>query len=314
MPRLAFTWTSRRIGLALGLFAGLAVVLTIADPGITVDEPLDVRPGRTYVFAFLDNGLKFFDRATVNRVFLDNKEHPPLGRWLLGIASTLGQPFETARYGPDPTGVYVISGRLAPAVVFALLVGAIAAEAGRLYGKAGAFAAGFGTLVMPRVFGHAHLGALDTFIAAFWCLALIRAERALESDRRVRGMAVAGLFWGLALLTKIHAWLLPPVILVRALARPGPRRAFLPLATWTVIGLVVFLAGWPWLWYDTLGRLLGFLGTGVERTPIYVEYFGRVYRDRDVPWHFPWFHFLATVPIGLQLLGVVGLIGAVRAA
>ncbi len=62
-----------------------------------------------------------------------------------------------------------------------------------------------------------------------------------------------------------------------------------------------------------MGRLRGFLGTGVERTAIYVQYFGQVYRDRDVPWHFPWLHFLATVPVGLHVFGVVGLIGALRA-
>ena len=50
MPRSdrpGFDWTPRRISLVLGAIAGLAVVLTLAGPGITVDEPLDVRPGRT---------------------------------------------------------------------------------------------------------------------------------------------------------------------------------------------------------------------------------------------------------------------------
>lgn len=310
MPRP--DWTPRRIALALGAFAGLAVVLTLAGPGITVDEPLDVRPGRTYVATLGARGLGFFDRATVDRVFLDNKEHPPLGRWLLGIASTLGGPFEAMLLGPDPVGVYVLSGRLAPAFVFALLVAAIAGEAGRLYGRAGAFASGFATIAMPRVFAHAHLGALDLFIAAFWVIALIRAERAVESDRPARGMAVAGFFWGLALLTKIHAWLLPPVVLVRTMARLGPRRGTVPLLTWTAVGLLVFFVGWPWLWYDTFARLRGFLGTGVERTSISVQYLGKIYRDRDVPWHFPWLHFAATVPVGLHLLGMVGLVGAFR--
>ena len=301
MPRTdrpRFDWSTRRIALALGLVAGLAVVLTLADPGITVDEPLDVRPGRTYVATLVSKGLHFFDRATVERVFLDNKEHPPLGRWLLGVASTLAEPIEVTLLGPDPVGIYVLSGRLAPALVFAMLVAAIAGEAGRLYGRAGAFAAGFATIAMPRVFAHAHLGALDLFIAAFWCLALIRTERAVESDRPVRGMAVAGLFWGLALLTKIHAWLLPPVVLARTVLRLGPRRGAIPLLIWGSVGLAVFFAGWPWLWHDTVGRLRGFLGTGVERTSIYVQYFGEVYRDRDVPWHFPWLHFAATVPVG----------------
>ena len=214
--------------------------------------------------------------------------------------------------GPDPVGIYVLSGRLAPAFVFAMLVAAIAGEAGRLHGRAAAFAAGSATIAMPRVFAHAHLGALDLFIAAFWVIALIRTERALESDRPNRGMVLAGFFWGLALLTKIHAWLLPPVVLVRSLTRLGPRRGMVAFAGWTAVGVIVFFAGWPWLWADPIGRLRGFLGTGVERTSIYVQYFGRVYRDRDVPWHFPWVHFVATVPVGFHLLGVVGLIGAIR--
>jgi 4-amino-4-deoxy-L-arabinose transferase-like glycosyltransferase len=305
-------WTPRRISLALGALAGLAAVFTLADPGITVDEPLDVRPGRTYLSTLRAKGLGFFDRSTVDRVFLDNKEHPPLGRWLLGIASTLGEPFEAMLIGPDPTGIYVLSGRLAPAFIFAWLVAAIAAEAGRLYGRSAAFAAGFATIVMPRVFAHAHLGALDLFIAAFWCFSLIRAERAIESDRPRRGMAFAGIFWGMALLTKIHAWLLPPVVLVRAIGRFGLRRSLVPLAIWAAVGLIVFFVGWPWLWYDTIERFRGFLGTGVERTSISVQYFGHVYRDRDVPWDFPWLYFLATVPVGLHLFGLVGLVGAIR--
>jgi hypothetical protein len=48
------------------------------------------------------------------------------------------------------------------------------------------------------------------------------------------------------------------------------------------------------------------LGTGVDRTTIHVVYFGQVFADRDVPWHYPWLYFAATVPVGLQLLGAIG--------
>ena len=121
-------------------------------------------------------------------------------------------------------------------------------------------------------------------------------------------MAVAGLAWGLALLTKIHAWFLPPVVLVWC---PGPagragRGGCVGLAggrAWTI-----FFAGWPWLWSDPVGRLRAYLGTGVERVSIRVLYFGRVFADRDVPWHYPWVYFAATVPVGLQALGVWGLV------
>jgi 4-amino-4-deoxy-L-arabinose transferase-like glycosyltransferase len=301
-------WTPGRVGWGLGSFAFLAVLLTIGDPGITVDEPLDVRPGRTYVETLRARGLRFFDRATVDAVFRDNAEHPPLGRWLLGIASTLGEPIEILlRGGPDPVRLYVESGRVAPALIFGALVGLVSASTGRRSGRCAGVVAGASLAIMPRAFAHAHLGALDTFIAFFWTLALLTAARAVEGRRPVLGMTFAGLAFGLALLTKIHAWFLPPIVLAWALARLRPARAVAAVSAWLAVGLSTFFLGWPWLWYDPVGRLRAYLGTGVERVSIRVLYFGQVYVDRDVPWHYPWFYFAATVPIGLLALGAWGL-------
>jgi 4-amino-4-deoxy-L-arabinose transferase-like glycosyltransferase len=301
-------WSPRRLALAVGTAAGLAVVLTLGGPGVTTDEPLDVRPGRTYVETLEKRGLGFFAQATVDAVFRDNAEHPPLGRWLLGIASTLGQPLEIVFMGePDPLGLYVHAARLAPALCFALLVGLVTHTASRRYGVAAGAGAGFSLAVMPRVFAHAHLGALDTFITFFWVLALFAAERGLNSRRPVAVTALAGVAWGLALLTKIHAWLLIPVVLAWSVVRLGPRRGLAAFSGWAVVGFGLFFAGWPWLWFDPVGRLSRYLGTGVERVAIQVTYFGQVYADRDVPWHYPWLYFAVTVPVGLQLLGALGL-------
>src|SRR5512135_488668 len=84
------SWTPGWPALALGMAAGLAVLLTLGDPGLTIEEPLDVRPGRNYVATLRARGWHFFDRDVVDAVYRDDAEHPPLGRWLLGIASTLG--------------------------------------------------------------------------------------------------------------------------------------------------------------------------------------------------------------------------------
>lgn len=293
--------------IALGICAGFAVILTLDGPGITVDEPLDVRPGRTYVTALWSEGRHFFDQSVVDRVFRDNAEHPPLGRWLLGIASIIGEPFEVLWKGPDPTGQYVLSGRLAPALTFAALVSLITREAAQRWGSVSGVAAGLAFLAMPRVFAHAHLGALDTFLSFFWTWALLAAEKGLRSARPVRAMAGAGAVWALALLVKIHAWVLLPIIGIWSLIRLSPRRAVVAVSVWAVVGASLFLIGWPWLWYDSWARLRAYWGTGVVRVPILVQYFGRVYLDRDVPWHFPWFYFAVTVPVGLQLLGLIGL-------
>jgi 4-amino-4-deoxy-L-arabinose transferase-like glycosyltransferase len=299
---------SRRLPLLMGVFAGLAVLLTLDGPGLTIDEPLDVRPGRTYVEVLRAQGWRFFDRTVVDRVFRDNAEHPPLGRWLLGIASELGEPIEVLWKGADPTGHYVLAGRMAPALTFAALVCLITHSAGRTWGRAAGAGAGFALLTMPRVFAHAHLAALDTFLSLFWTLALLAGDRALRSQRPILAMAGAGVLWALALLTKIHAWFLLPILGVWALVRLPPRRAAAAILAWTVVGIGLFWLGWPWLWYDSWTRLQGFWGTGVARSTIMVQYFGQVVADRDVPWHYPWFYFAASVPAGLQALGTVGIV------
>ena len=296
-----------RIATLLGVLAAGAVLLTLADPGITIDEPLDVRPGRRYVATLLARGAGSLQPEVIVATYRDNAEHPPLGRWLLGVASTFGQPAEVLlRGGPDPTGTYVVTARAAPALAFGVLVGLVALAAGRVDGRAGAVAAGLALGLMPRVFAHAHLAALDTFIALGWAAALLAVVRATERPRPVAALALAGIVWGLALLTKIHAWFLPPVALAWALSRLPVGRALAGWSAWLGVGLATFVAGWPWLWADTWGRLATYLGTGVERASISVLYFGRVYADRDVPWHYPFVYFAATIPVGLLALAAWG--------
>jgi len=180
--------------------------------------------------------------------------------------------------------------------------------AGRRWGPAAGAAAAFALMAMPRVFAHAHLAALDTFLSLFWTLALVAGERSVRARRPMVAMAGAGAVWALALLTKIHAWFLLPILGTWALLRLPPRRALAVMAIWSAVGISLFWVGWPWLWYDPLTRLPAYLGTGVARATIMVEYFGQVTTDYDVPWHYPWFYFAATVPAGLQALGALGVV------
>ncbi len=309
-PKPGYTrWSVGIIAWLLGTFGATAVLLTLADPGTTVDEPLDVRPGRTYLATLKAKGWGFFDSSVIDAVYRDNAEHPPLGRWLLGLASTLGQPFEILlRGGPDPVGIYVLAGRTAPAIAFGAMIGLVVISSARWSGRGAGLISGLSLLMMPRVFAHAHFAALDTFITLFWTLALIGFVWAVGSPHRILAAIMAGVLWGLALLTKIHAWFLPPMALIWALNQLSFRRAVSVFLIWLGSGLLLFFVGWPWLWADPLGRLGAYLGTGVVRIPIRALYFGTVYADRDVPWHYPWFYFVATVPVGLLALGAWGAI------
>lgn len=302
----------------LGAIAGLSVLLTLGGPGITSDEPIDVKVGRNYLrhaSRLADQvgrrGLGSIDRADLDAFFADNAQHPPLGRWLLGLASAAFEPMEGLLGGPDPLSVH--SARIAPMLAFALLVVLVSAEMGRRSGRPAAVVTGLALVLMPRVFAHAHLATLDTFLALFWTLALLSAGRAIESRHPVAWLAMAGVAWGLALLTKIHGWLLPPLVLGYALARLPTRKAIAGVSLWGGVGILVLVLGWPWLWHDTADRLSRFLSTSVDRQPIRILYFGRVMDDLDAPWHYPWVYFALTVPVGLIALGLLGSARGLRA-
>ena len=244
----------------------------------------------------------------VDRVFRDNAEHPPLGRWLLGIASELGEPIEVLWKGPDPTGHYVLAGRLAPASGVRRLGLPGHARGRPAMGAAAGAAAGFRARghapgVRPRPSGGPRY-ILEPVLDAGSrggrsCPAVRAAQRWPWPARAV--------LWGLALLTKIHAWFLLPILGAWSFVWLSPRRAISAMLTWTVAGISLFWLGWPWLWYDSWNRLQAYLGTGVARSTIMVQYFGQVVADRDVPWHYPWFYFAATVPIGLLAFGAIGI-------
>jgi 4-amino-4-deoxy-L-arabinose transferase-like glycosyltransferase len=300
----------RRIPALAGLLALLSVLLTLDHPGLTVDEPLDVAPGREYLRLLAKSPGRFLSPAVIDATYANNKEHPPLGRWLLGLASTLFEPIEAQLRGPDPTERYVRAARVAPALAFALLVLVVVRWSGRTAGPVAAVGTGLSLLTMPRVFGHAHLAALDTFVALTWTSAYLAALDASEARRLLPALR-AGLLTGLALLTKIHGWLLFPMLALLLLRCPGWRpKANLALAA--LLAVTLFFVGWPWLWNDPAGRLAAYFRTGLERIPIRVLYFGTVYRDVDVPWHYPWFYTIATVPLGTLVLGALGAGAALR--
>jgi 4-amino-4-deoxy-L-arabinose transferase-like glycosyltransferase len=164
---------------------------------------------------------------------------------------------------------------------------------------------------MPRLFGHAHLATLDVAMALTWLLAVMAFARAVE-EGGVRWCLVAGLCFGLALLTKINAVFLPLVFAAWGIGWHR-KRAVVPLL-WTLgLGLAVFLASWPWLWPAPLARVQAYLFPD-WRVSLPVLYFGRVYQNVSAPWHYPLVLTVTTIPVGILFLVVVGCIGAVREA
>jgi hypothetical protein len=306
--------------LIVALGAGIAVLATLDSsgavpwlgegPGLTLDEPFNVQMGVYHVRSARMYGLGLLHPDSIREVFgaeVYNPDHPPLGRVLIGLAHELSWPLLKPAV---PAGAVAITcGRVASACGFALTILLVGWMTSRWYGRAAGLVAAVSLLLMPRVFAHAHIASLETFVGLFYTACVLFVADRWSGERQPAWGAVifGGVLFGLALLTKIQAILLPIPLAVWALWQ-WRWRAILPLAAFGVVGLGVFFVGWPWLWLDPLGHLGEYFGRTTDRLTLYCWYLGQKWADTDVPWHYPLVMFAVTVPLGLHMLGVLGLL------
>jgi 4-amino-4-deoxy-L-arabinose transferase-like glycosyltransferase len=334
----------------VGLTGWLAVAFTRADPGLTADEPFSVIYGIDFVSRLSERGWDFFSPASINETFAERKEHPPLGRWLVGgmgfgidflshlgdhgwgfffpssikdtFAGTVAR-WQAKQHAASPYGIQdILDSRLAPATAFAVLLALVVRVVGGQFGMVAGVSSGISLLLMPRSFAHAHFAALETFVSMTYFLGVISAAWMMERRWPWLLAPVAGLFLGFALLTKIHGVFLPPLVAIWAISCHR-FRSLVPLTIWGLMGIAVFFLGWPWLWKDVMEfwgsihsgvhsaprpfpRLSEFLGASLDRAAIYVSYPGGKFRDTEVPWHYTWVMFAVVVPVGIHLLGGLG--------
>jgi 4-amino-4-deoxy-L-arabinose transferase-like glycosyltransferase len=284
-------------------------------PGLTIDESFNVEQGVRLV-----EGLRawFAGEVSLREIFGDvrdipnsqigyhNPDHPPLGRLWLGVwhhlTATVVPSSQHAAHHPFITAC----ARVGSAAAFAITVFLCGWIAAKWYGSAAGVIAAISLVLMPRVFGHAHLAALETCIGLAYFIAVVSVAQLWSAKPPSWGIAaVCGVALGAAMLTKIQGALIPIPVTIWALWH-WRFRAIKPLAIWGLVGLAVFFLLWPWLWTDPFHRFLEYAGRTTDRIVLYVWYFGHRYADRDVPRHYALVLFLITVPLGLQALGFLG--------
>ncbi len=318
LRRVASSIFIRRFPLLLGLlgFLAVAVSLDTADdaswtadgPGLTFDEGFNVDVGAYLVESVRRAGLSAIHPLTLHEIFTHpnyNPDHPPLGRWALGLMAMGLDPIVEH---DDRRPYCITAARVASALAFGGLLWLIAALVSKWYGPHAGIGAALALLFMPRVFAHAHLAALETFMnLTYAACVLITADRLAPKDRLhwTDGL-LPGLLLGLALLTKMQAVFLPPVLTVWLLWN-WRWRGLLPLVVVAFTSFLVFLLGWPWLWSDPVGRFVEYFARSTDRAVLYCHYLGVRYADRDVPWHYPFVMTLVTTPLLHLWLGGWGL-------
>lgn len=140
---------------------------------------------------------------------------------------------------------------------------------------------------------------------------------------------LVGLTFGLALDTKHNSWFLPIVAGAHAAAlvvasrllpegrlrdrvRAQVGRAARALAAMALIGPVVLVALWPWLWHDTLPRWIGYAKFHLQHEYYNMEFLGENYWTPPMPRGYAFLMTAATVPLVTLLLFAAGLAGRAR--
>ncbi|WP_437227720.1 glycosyltransferase family 39 protein [Planctomicrobium sp. SH661] len=302
----------------LGLLACLSVAWqldladecawTTAGPGLTFDENLNTGSAVYVVESILQSGLAALDPRTLQEIFNApgyHPDYPPLGRMPLGVSNALLS--RLLGLGSHP--FYMITyARVGSAICFGCLIWLITAWTRKRLGWLAALGAGLTLWATPRVFGHAHLASVETAMNLAYVGCILACLKWIGDRKQLtwRDGLLPGLFLGLALLTKIQAIFLPPVISVWILWN-WKRQGILPLAVIALVSAAVFFVGWPWLWSDPLSRFVAYFAQTTDRSTLYCEYLGVRYADRNVPFHYPFVMFLITTPLSWLVLGMWGM-------
>jgi len=208
--------------------------------------------------------------------------------------------------------------RLPTVIWFSLLLATLYLFGVATMGPWAALFAALSLLLVPRHFYHGHLATFDVPVMTmiFWLVV------SFWLSLRSKGWAVVcGALFGMALLTKLNAFFIPVVLggwwlshgrLKKTPEHPWKLGPFhfpsFPLAfiTMPVIGLPLFVALWPRLWFDGWDRFLEYVQFHMHHDHYMQNYFGEILSYPPFPLSFPFGMTLFTFPTVVLLLGLTG--------
>ncbi len=317
-----------------GYFAALlalayVAILWMSAPavGFTRDEGYYFKAAQEYAgwwdVLFSSNFFDAFKDQTIRKYFEYNHEHPPLVKLSQGITYIV---FSEWLGVATPSQGFRIAG-----FVFGGLSVWWTYRLGRELFNPQVGLLGAALLVtIPRYFYDAHLACFDIAITAMWTGSLMAYVPALTAppERRWRTAIWAAFFWGLALSTKLNAFFLPflfvtlwfvapptPLSFRRNVSPSGGRDLIIPripfvLVLSAIVGPLVLVASWPWLWHDTLVRFGNYLGFHLHHEHYPAMFFGQLLVEPPFPISFPIWMSVLTLPSPIIFLGALGLLRA----
>lgn len=298
------------LGAALAVVALAAGLPGLAEIGVTWDEPRyfqSVERIQEWTARVASGEWRDALSAEAIEAAWDTDRyynpHPPAYKAAMAVTDAL--------FG-DLLGVPA-SYRLSSLLMFALLVGLVTGWTARLTRPAAGAAAGLSLLLMPRLFGHAHVAATDMPLTLFWFVATMGAFLYVHDGRR-RWIVLAALALGLGLATKFTAFLLPVPLAAWMLLQARTRRSVVVCLYGLALAMLISVLVNPAAWPDPLGYQRRLIAESLSRetyVPISTYYAGRFFLF-DVPWHHAIVMTIATLPVATLALAAVALKTVVR--
>ncbi|MGH7828271.1 MAG: ArnT family glycosyltransferase, partial [Candidatus Binatia bacterium] len=300
-------WT---IPFGLFLAALLLVGATLKDYGVTWDEPPYFHATDLHMAWIADFGTSIIQGHVPENLTDENIKaawrwdpyhvpHPPFSRIVSGVTRLVTSA------GLDKFSGY----RLAPALFFAVLVTVMFLWTSELFGRATGLFSALALVVIPNLFGFAHIAVTDMPLASMWFITAYCFWKGLHDWK---WSVVCGVVWGFALATKFPALLIPvPLILWAHLFHRNnyANNVFVML----FLGPLTMIATQPYLWHQSGLRILEFLYEGLSRGyrpetnfPIYL--FGQLYYTHELPWYYPFFLVGVTTPEPILALALIGIV------
>jgi Dolichyl-phosphate-mannose-protein mannosyltransferase len=288
----------------------LLIVATLKDYGITWDEPPYFHASDLHT-AWIAEFAKNVAEGNLDHSLADETikaawhwdpyhvPHPPFSR----IVSGLVKHWSSGWF--DKFSAY----RLGPALFFAVLTTVMYLWMKELFGQAAGLFSVAAVLLIPNLFGFAHIAVTDLPLASMWFLTAYCFWKGL---RNWNWSIALGVIWGLALATKFPALLIPlPLILWAHLFHRDKyvNNVFAML----FLAPIVMVASQPYLWHQPGPRLLEFLHEGISRayrpeTNYSIYFFNQVYFTDQLPWYYPFFTIAVTTPEPFLALGIVAIL------
>lgn len=280
------------------------LLATAPDIGLTWDEPAYIAAARSYMGWFeqaFTNPKEALSVGAITNAWQVNSEHPPLDKIWSGVVWSVARNFTND----------LVAHRMGNMILVAVMAGLLYILIRDAYGQIAGLAAVGALFTMPRFFFHAHLSALDVPAAVSVFIVTFAFWKTIEYKKWTWGLLL-GLLWGLALATKINAVFVPITLGLWLLIFRRELWLFVRLIIMGLTAIPMFIAVWPWLYFQTIERLTAYIGFMTdEHWEIGQFYLGEFFMPP--PWHFGFVMTWAVLPLGLTVLYFVGIFSAGKA-